>query len=99
MVPEEAKTRSACDGMTDCTAGWRDVARSDHRNRERRAVKRQMIRSHCRRRIEVPGTWDETIKHLASLFRELPLLRVRMTCRGLEICRLWRSCQTVRSVR
>ena len=50
-------------------------------------------------RIEVPGTWDETIKDLASLFRELPLLRVLMSYRGLKICRLWRSCQTVRRVR
>ena len=28
-VREQAKTRSGCNGMTACDAGWRDVARSD----------------------------------------------------------------------
>ena len=38
-VPEEAKTRSGCKGMTDCTAGWRDVARSATQEPRKASVK------------------------------------------------------------
>ena len=73
-VPQEAKTRSDCSGVTDCIAVWRDVARSDHRNHERRAIKRQI---NLFRAVEIKWPWKAKVVVLAerSASPDRPLTR------------------------
>jgi hypothetical protein len=73
-VPQEAKTRSDCSVMTDSNAGWRDVARSDHRNHERRAIKRQI---NLFRAVEIKWPWKAKVVVLAerSASPDRPLTR------------------------